>query len=469
MATYGGSADGTGRVLVIGGGGREHALCWALDRAPSVTSVVCAPGNAGIAEVAEVVPVDPVDPAAVVALARAVAADLVVVGPEAPLVAGVVDALRDAGITAFGPTAAAARLEASKAFAKGVMAAAGVPTARHWSGADPDAARAALDAFTPPYVVKADGLAAGKGVRICADRAEAEDAIADALVRGAFGAAGRSVVLEAFLEGPECSLFGLSDGHVVLPMAPAQDAKRAFDGDRGPNTGGMGAYSPVPAVGPEVVEDVRRRVLQPVVDEMRRRGTPFTGVLYAGLALTADGPVVIEFNARFGDPETQIVLPLLDEDLGALLLACAQGRLGDRGPLRVADDACVTVVVAGGGYPGPSPTGLPVEGLAAAAEAGAVVFHAGTAAGPEGGVVTAGGRILAVTGLGPTLADARARAYAGVAAVRIEGARHRTDIAAAPTTALPGRGGRSPRGGPETLPAAARSARGGDDPRPGAR
>jgi phosphoribosylamine--glycine ligase len=424
------------RLLVIGGGGREHALSWALHRSPSVTSVVCAPGNVGMADVAEVRPVDPEDPGAVVALAREVGADLVVVGPEGPLVAGVVDALCGAGIRAFGPTAAAARLEGSKAFAKEVMAAAGVPTAGYWAGSDPDAAIRALDAYAPPYVVKADGLAAGKGVRICADRAEAEGAIRDALVDGVFGAAGAAVVIEEWLDGPECSLFGLSDGTTVLPMAPAQDFKRALDGDQGLNTGGMGAYSPVPAVGEDVVADLRARVLQPVVDEMRRRGTPFTGVLYAGLALTAAGPRVIEFNARFGDPETQVVLPRLESDLGLLLAACADGRLADHGPLTFAADACVTVVLASGGYPGPHTTGLPITGLDLAGRMDATtVFHAGTAAGSGAGdVVTAGGRVLSVSATGPTIALARARAYAGVGAIAFEGAHHRSDIAAAPTT-----------------------------------
>ncbi len=422
------------RVLVIGGGGREHALCWALSRAESVEAVTCAPGNAGIAAVAECRPVEATDPVAVVALAREVAADLVVVGPEAPLVAGVVDALVEAGIAAFGPTAAAARLEGSKAFAKEVMAAAGVPTAGYWSGTDAEAAKAALDGYAPPYVIKADGLAAGKGVRICADRAEAEEAIDDALVRGAFGDAGASLVIEEFLDGPECSLFGLADGTTVVPLTPAQDFKRVGDGDEGLNTGGMGAYAPVPAVTPDVVEAIRQQVMQPVIDEMARRGTPFAGVLYAGLALTAAGPKVIEFNARFGDPETQVVLPLLASDLGEVLKACADGDVTAAGPVEVHPGACVTVVMASGGYPGSYATGIPITGLDDAGANDAVtVFHAGTRTDADG-LVTAGGRVLAVSARDTDIATARDRAYRAVAAIGFDGAHHRTDIAAHPTT-----------------------------------
>ncbi len=424
------------RALVIGGGGREHALSWALNRSPSVEQVICAPGNIGMRDVATLADVDAEDPDSVVALAKEVGADLVVVGPEAPLVAGVVDALRDAGIRAFGPTAAAARLEGSKTFAKEVMAAAGVPTAGYWAGSDAAEAKAALAGYAPPYVIKADGLAAGKGVRICADRAEAEAAIDDALVAGVFGDAGAALVIEEFLDGPECSLFGLSDGTTVLPMQPAQDFKRVDDGDQGLNTGGMGAYSPVPAVDAAMVEELRQTVLQPVVDEMARRGTPFVGVLYAGLALTSAGPRVIEFNARFGDPETQVVLPRLTSDLGEVLTACADGRLAAHGPLAFGDDACVTVVMASGGYPGAYATGLPITGLdVAAQDEQTVVFHAGTRE-EDGTVVTAGGRVLAVSATAPDLTLARARAYVGVGAVDFKGAHHRTDIAASPTTAV---------------------------------
>jgi phosphoribosylamine---glycine ligase len=421
------------KVLVLGGGGREHALCWALDRAASVDTVLCAPGNAGIAEVADLRAIDATDGAAVVALARDEAVDLVVIGPEAPLVAGVADALREAGIDVFGPTADGARIEGSKTFAKDVMAAAGVPTAAHWSGSDPAEARAALDRFAPPYVVKADGLAAGKGVRICAERAEAEEAIDDALVAGAFGEAGATLVIEEFLHGPEVSLFGLCDGTTVVPLVPAQDFKRALDGDEGLNTGGMGAYSPVPAFTPDMVDDVTATVLQPTLDELGRRGTPFVGVLYAGLVLTDAGPRVLEFNARFGDPETQVVLPRLVSDLGQLLLACARGELADHGPLEWDGRACVTVVLASGGYPEAYATGKAITGLGEAAGVpSAVVFHAGTRL--EGAeVVTAGGRVLAVSGLAESILAARALAYTAADAIAFDGLHRRGDIAATPT------------------------------------
>jgi phosphoribosylamine---glycine ligase len=421
------------RVLLLGGGGREHALTWALRRAPSVTAVVCAPGNAGIAELAEVRDADPTDIAMIRELAVREAVDLVVVGPEAPLVAGVVDTLHTTGIPVFGPTRAAARIEGSKSFAKEVMAAAGVPTGGYWAGDDPVEAKAALDRFGPPYVVKADGLAAGKGVRICAEREEAERAVDDAMIAGVFGEAGSTVVIEEFLDGPEVSLFGVCDGTMVVPLQPAQDYKRALDGDAGPNTGGMGAYSPVPAIDDGMVEDLRARVLQPTLDELAGRGLPFTGVLYAGLVLTADGPKVLEFNARFGDPETQVVLPRLTSDLGGLLLACAQGRLDEHPPLEWDRRACVTVVMASGGYPGEYATGMPIRGLDAAADlADVLVFHAGTRA--EGrAVVTAGGRVLAVSGLGDTIPRARAAAYRGVEQLGFDGSHVRTDIAAHPT------------------------------------
>ena len=416
-------------VLVLGGGGREHALCWALHRSPSVTAVHCAPGNAGIAGVAACHPaIDASDAAAVVELARAVDADLVVVGPEAPLVAGVADALGAAGIAVFGPTAAAARIEGSKQFAKEVMTAAGVATARYWSGDDPQAAVAALDDFAPPYVVKADGLAAGKGVRICADRASAVVAIEETMIAGLFGDAGNVVVIEEFLTGPEVSVFAVCDGRTCRLLAPAQDFKRAYDGDRGPNTGGMGAWSPYPLTD-RVLERLRVEAFQPVLDELRRRGLPYVGVLYGGFVLTAAGPVVLEFNARFGDPETQVVLPRLRSDLGALLAACAAGELAGLGELAWDERACVTVVLASGGYPGTYRKGKPISGLDDAARDGALVFHAGTAA--DGAqVVTAGGRVLAVSGLGIDVPDARAAAYAAADRITFDELHRRNDIAA---------------------------------------
>lgn len=420
------------KVLVIGGGAREHALCHALSLDPGVTALHCAPGNAGIAELAALHEVDPLDGKAVATLAEEVGAGLVVVGPEAPLVAGVADAVRAQGIPAFGPSAAAALLEGSKAFAKDVMAAAGVPTARSYVCASADEVDAALDAFGPPYVVKDDGLAAGKGVVVTEDRAAAR---AHALsVTGTAGEPGGRVVVEEFLDGPEVSLFAVTDGEHVVPLQPAQDFKRAHDGDEGPNTGGMGAYSPLPWADPELVAEVERTVLRPTVDELRRRGTPFSGLLYAGLALTSRGVRVIEFNARFGDPETQVVLARLRTPLGGLLLAAANGTLSMLPPLRWSDGAAVTVVVAARNYPGAPRTGDLVEGLEALTAKGTppvYVLHAGTRLDADGRVVSAGGRVLSVTATGDDLATARARAYGAVDGIRLEGSHHRRDIAEA--------------------------------------
>ncbi|MER6463600.1 phosphoribosylamine--glycine ligase [Streptomyces sp. NPDC001288] len=410
------------KVLVIGSGAREHALCRSLSLDSDVTALHCAPGNAGIGEVAELHPVDALDGAAVTALAREVGADLVVVGPEAPLVAGVADAVREAGVPVFGPSGEAARIEGSKAFAKDVMAAAGVPTARSYVCTDADEVAAALDAFGAPYVVKDDGLAAGKGVVVTDDLATAT----------AHAAECDRVVIEEFLDGPEVSLFAITDGVTVLPLQPAQDFKRALDGDLGPNTGGMGAYSPLPWADPKLVDEVMETVLQPTVDEMRRRGTPFSGLLYAGLAITSRGVRVIEFNARFGDPETQVVLARLRTPLAGVLLAAANGTLDDLPPLRWRDEAAVTVVVASHNYPGTPRTGDPITGLDAVAAQDAphaYVLHAGTKRDGEA-VVSAGGRVLSVTATGGDLTEARERAYAAVARIGLDGSQHRTDIAA---------------------------------------
>jgi len=407
-------------ILVIGSGGREHALCQALAADPAVTALACAPGNAGIAEVATVHPVPATDPGAVTALAKQLGADLVVIGPEAPLVGGVADAVRAAGIACFGPSAAAARIEGSKAFAKEVMAAAGVPTARSRVAETEAEAAAALDGFGPPYVVKDDGLAAGKGVVVTVDRAEA---LAHAAGCG-------RVVIEEYLDGPEVSLFGISDGSTVLPLAPAQDFKRVGDGNTGPNTGGMGAYSPLPWAPNGLAGEVLDTVLAPTVAAMSRRGTPFAGLLYAGLALTSRGLRVVEFNCRFGDPETQVVLARLATPLAGVLSAAAAGDLAGLPPLRWRGEAAVTVVVAAAGYPGRPRTGDPIEGVAAAAAVpGVSVHHAGTALDQQGRLVTAGGRVLAVTATGADQAQARDRAYQGVAKIRIPGAHYRTDIA----------------------------------------
>jgi phosphoribosylamine--glycine ligase len=408
------------RVLVIGSGAREHALCVALTADPAVTALACAPGNAGTRALADARPVTVADPDAVAAVAREWRADLVVIGPEVPLVAGAADAVRDAGIACFGPSEQAAQLEGSKSFAKHVMAAAGVPTARSWPVGGPAELATVLDEVGAPYVVKDDGLAAGKGVLVTDDR----DA---ALAHGrAVLDAGSAVLVEEYLDGPEVSLFAVTDGTTVLPLLPAQDAKRRDDGDRGPNTGGMGAYAPLPWAPSGLVDEVLRTVLQPTVDEMARRGEPFSGLLYAGLALTSRGLRVVEFNARFGDPETEVVLPLLETPLAGLLLAAATGRLAEHPPLRWRDGAAVTVVVAAPGYPESPRTGDPVTGAD-----GEGVLHAGTALSADGAVVSAGGRVLAVTATGPDLAAARQTAYERVAAVRLAGAHWRTDIALA--------------------------------------
>jgi phosphoribosylamine--glycine ligase len=400
------------RVLVIGSGGREHALCLALAADPAVTSLVCAPGNAGTAAVAEQRGVDPCDGAAVAALAKELGAELVVIGPEAPLVAGVADAVRAAGIDCFGPSAEAARLEGSKAFAKDVMAAAGIPTAGAFVATDAAEAAAALDEFGPPYVVKDDGLAAGKGVVVTADR----DAALAHAVRC------ERVVIEEFLDGPEVSLFCVTDGVSVVPLLPAQDFKRIGDGDTGPNTGGMGAYTPLPWLPSGTVSDLVRDVAQPAVDEMRRRGTPFAGLLYIGLAMTAAGPRVVEFNARFGDPETQAVLALLETPLAGVLRWAAVS--GPTPVLRWQDGAAVTVVIAAAGYPGTPRVGDPIVG----AEQPGVV-HAGTRRRDDGAIVSSGGRVVAATATGATLAEARDRAYALAGTVHLPDGQLRLDIA----------------------------------------
>jgi len=417
------------KILVIGSGAREHAIVHALAQEPGEHELHAAPGNPGIAQEAVLHDVVATDGAAVTALARRLGAELVVVGPEAPLVAGVADALAEAGIPVFGPTAEAARLEGSKAFAKEVMAAAGVPTALAHVCTTLDEVGAALDAFGAPYVVKDDGLAAGKGVVVTGDRdaalAHAEAALA------ARGDGGR-VVVEEYLDGPEVSLFCICDGASVVPLAPAQDFKRAHDGDAGPNTGGMGAYSPLPWAPAGLTAEVVERIAQPTVDEMARRGTPFSGVLYVGLALTSRGTRVVEFNARFGDPETQVVLSRLTTPLSVVLRAAAGRSLADLPALAWSDDAAVTVVVAAHGYPGDVRSGDPITGIGTAeALDGVHVLHAGTSLDADGGLVSSGGRVLSVVGRGGDLGAARERAYAGVAAIDLPGSHHRSDIAAA--------------------------------------
>ena len=397
-------------MLIVGSGGREHALAWKLSQSTELGELHAAPGNPGIAALGTCHPVRAEDGEGLLELARALAIDLAVIGPEGPLVAGIADELRYAGVAAFGPSAGAARIEGSKSFAKDVLAAAGVPTAAEL----PDA--------RPPCVIKADGLAAGKGVFVCRTQAEVEEGL-----RGA-SELGEYVVIEELLEGPELSVFALTDGRHALPLAAARDHKRAGDGDTGPNTGGMGAFSPVPPFDRRRVEELVEQVHRPVLDELARRGTPFIGLLYAGLMLTDDGPRVLEFNCRFGDPETQAVLPRIDGDLLAALAAAAAGDLGGAA-LGTSAQAAVTVVVAAGNYPEEGDTGSPITGIEQAEALGALVFHAGTAH-RDGALVTSGGRILNVTGVDDDLEQARALAYEGAAAISFAGARYRHDIAA---------------------------------------
>ncbi len=414
------------RVLVVGSGGREHALVRALAADPEVTGLHAAPGNPGIGELAERHDVTATDPASVTGVARQTGADLVVIGPEAPLVAGVADAVRAAGIDCFGPGQGAAMIEGSKSFAKQVMVDAGIPTAAARTAHSEAEAAAALDAFGPPYVVKADGLAAGKGVVVTSDRAAA------LRHAGQCVAAGGAVVMEEFLDGPEVSLFAVADGTDAVPLLPAQDFKRAYDGDSGPNTGGMGAFTPLSWVPPGLTEEVMAQVVMPALAELRRRGTPYSGLLYTGLSLTSRGPRVVEFNARFGDPETQVVLDRLATPLGGLLRAAAAGGLAGAGPLRWRPGAAVTVVIAAAGYPGQPDSGDEIHGLAdAAAQPGAYVLQAGTTARADGALVSSGGRVLNVVASGDDVAGARGAAYAAAAMIKMRGSWYRTDIAAA--------------------------------------
>jgi phosphoribosylamine---glycine ligase len=399
------------RVLVVGSGGREHALAWKLAQSPLLGELHAAPGNPGIAELAVCHPLRADDAEGLLGLSRSLAVDLVVVGPEVPLVLGLADALRRFGLVVFGPSGAAARIEGSKAFAKDVLSAAGVPTA------------ARLPLARPPCVVKADGLAAGKGVFVC----RSEDDVGSAL--RSLRDAGVDVVVEELLDGPEVSLFAVCDGREAAPLVSAQDFKRAFDGDDGPNTGGMGAYAPVPGIGTAEAEALVAQVHRPVLAELARRGTPFVGLLYAGLMVTADGPKVLEFNCRFGDPETQAVLPLLDSDLLALLAAAASGDLAGV-DVSFGAGMATTVVLAAHGYPADGDRGSEITGVSEAEESGALVFHAGTARQGER-LVTNGGRILAVTGVGETMAAARSVAYEAAGRIGFQGMRFRSDIAEA--------------------------------------
>jgi phosphoribosylamine--glycine ligase len=415
------------RVLLVGGGGREHALAWRLKEDDPAISIVAVPGNPGIAELAECLPASATDVDAIIRIARERHVTFTLVGPEAPLAAGLVDRMQAEGLAVFGPTRAAAEIETSKAFSKALMREAGVPTARAITATEVDRAKQAARAFGAPVVVKASGLAAGKGVMVCASLAEADAAIESMLVGGAFGVAGTEVLIEEYMEGEELSLFALTDGRAVLPLPAAQDHKRLRDGDQGPNTGGMGAYAPVSLSTPGLVDEVTRTILQPTVDALSARGRPFTGLLYAGLMLTSDGPKVVEFNCRFGDPETQAVLPVLQLSMGfADLLASI--ACGDGLPRNVRADAAghaVTTVLAAPGYPEQASTGAAID-LSGVSDA--LVFHAGTARDASGALVTAGGRVLAVTGVADDFREAQRRSLAAARAIRFDGRQFRTDI-----------------------------------------
>jgi len=403
------------KILLVGSGGREHALALGLQADPECSELHVAPGNPGIAQIATTHPLVITDNLAIVALAQKIGVELVVIGPEVPLVNGVADELRRAGIATFGPSKVAAQLEGSKTFAKEVMSDAGVPTAKSFTCTTQIEIEKALDAFGAPYVVKDDGLAAGKGVVVTRDRVEA---LSHAL-------ACQRVVIEEYLDGPEVSLFGISDGHTILAMQPAQDFKRAGNNDAGPNTGGMGAYSPLPWAPSDIIEDTYKQVLAPMIAEMAARGTPFIGLLYAGLALTDHGTRVIEFNARFGDPETQVLIPRLATPLASLLYKAATGNLGDT-QLQWRDDCAVTVVLAADGYPSAPKSGAPITSIPTIDQV--QIFHAGTAMNGNG-LVSAGGRVMTVTGIGSDLTEARNRAYRAISQIDLEGSFYRSDIA----------------------------------------
>ena len=403
------------KILLVGSGGREHALALGLQADPECSELHVAPGNPGIAQIATTHPLVITNNSAIVALAQKIGAELVVIGPEVPLVNGAADELRRVGIATFGPSKVAAQLEGSKTFAKEVMSDAGVPTAKSFTCTTQSEIENALDSFGAPYVVKDDGLAAGKGVVVTSNRSEALN----------HALACQRVVIEEYLDGPEVSLFGISDGHTILAMHPAQDFKRAGDNDAGPNTGGMGAYSPLPWAPSDIIEDTYKQVLAPMIAEMAARGTPFVGLLYAGLALTDHGTRVIEFNARFGDPETQVLIPRLATPLASLLYKAATGNLGDT-QLQWRDDSAVTVVLAADGYPSAPKSGAPISSIPTIDQV--QIFHAGTAMNGNG-LVSAGGRVMTVTGIGSDLTEARNRAYRAISQIDLEGSFYRSDIA----------------------------------------
>ena len=416
------------KILVVGGGGREHALCWKLAQSPKVRKIYCAPGNAGTAQIAENVPLAIDDIDGLLQFAEHQAVDLTVVGPERPLIAGLVDAFEAKGLRVFGPSRESALIEGSKAYSKELMRDAGIPTAAFAVFDDLGAARDFARSQAYPLVIKADGEAAGKGVVVARDFEEARIALHAMMEQRVFGASGDRVVIEECLVGEEASVMAFCDGETVVPMVAIQDHKRVYDDDQGPNTGGMGAYAPVPSMTRGISDQVAQTILQPAVEAIRRTGIPYRGVLYAGVMLTADGPKCLEFNCRFGDPETQVALPLLETDLADVLNAVVDVEL-DKAPVTFAHRSAVCVVMASGGYPGPFEIGKPIHGLDAASKMDAVaVFHAGTATREDGQPVTSGGRVLGVTATGETFVEARERCYAAVHRIQFEGAQFRTDI-----------------------------------------
>jgi phosphoribosylamine--glycine ligase len=414
------------RILVIGRGGREHAIVWALKKSPKVSKLFCAPGNGGIASLAECVPIQELQFEEISVFAKEQRIDLVMVAPDDPLAAGLVDYLEERGILAFGPRANAAIIEGSKVFTKNLLKKYNIPTAAYESFESYEPALAYLRSQSIPIVIKADGLAAGKGVTVAHTLEEAEKALQEIMVDQVFGASGAKVVIEEFLTGQEMSLLAFVDGHTVRPMVPSQDHKPAFDNDKGPNTGGMGTYSPLPHIPDSIVQEAIETIMKPTAEAMVKEGRPFKGVLYAGLILTPQGTKTIEFNARFGDPETQVILPRLKTDLLDIFLAILNGTLADQ-PIEWSDEAAVCVIVASGGYPASYPKGLPITGLDQVQDS--IVFHAGTALQADGQIVTNGGRVLGITGLGKDIAEARKKAYADADRIHFEGKHYRTDIA----------------------------------------
>lgn len=416
------------RILVIGGGGREHAICWALKKSEKVKELFCAPGNAGIAQLAECVPLAVSQFDELTQFAKEASIDLVFVGPDDPLADGIVDAFESAGVPAFGPNKAAAEIEGSKIFMKNLLKKYNIPTAKYETFTNYESAAAYLKEQSMPIVIKADGLAAGKGVTVAATLEEADKALREAMLDKVFGDAGNQIVIEEFLEGQEMSILAFVDGETVKPMVPAQDHKQIFDGDKGPNTGGMGTYTPLPHIDQSIIDEAIATIINPTAKAMVSEGRPFRGVLFAGLMITKDGPKTIEFNARMGDPETQVVLPRLKTDLIDIVLAAMNGKLADL-DIQWSDEAAVCVVAASEGYPASYPKGRVITGIAEAEAQGALVFHAGTAM-KDGELVTSGGRVLGIVGRGRDIAEARARAYEAVSVIQFEGQQSRSDIAA---------------------------------------